>query len=177
MALVVPCEAMLGCFMTTLDRCLQLLDRAGVWYSHTGHSLAFTAREVASAENLPAHELAKTIIYVGDSGYGMAVLPADCLIDMTALGAILKDPSVRLASERELGELCPCCDLGAMPPFGSLFHLPVIVDATVADQEFIAFNAGTHRDVLHISYVDFSQLVKPMVAKFALAAANQQAGA
>jgi Ala-tRNA(Pro) deacylase len=161
--------------MTTLDRCLELLDRAGVWYSHTGHPLAFTALEVAAAEHLSPHKLAKTVVYAGDSGYGMAVLPADCLVDKDALGGFLDDSSVRLANELELGQLFPGCDLGSMPPFGSLFHLPVIVDASVAEQEFIAFNAGTHRDVIHMTYADFAELVAPVLSKFALAALEQPA--
>ncbi len=159
--------------MTTLDRCLELLDRAGVWYSHTGHPLAFTAVEVAAAESLSPHKLAKTIVYAGAQGYGMAVLPADCLIDTDSLRGFLKDHSLRLASEREVGQLFPECDLGAMPPFGNMFHMPVLIDSSVAEQEFIAFNAGTHRDVIHINYNDFARIVKPRVAKFAFAAAEQ----
>jgi len=73
-----------------------------------------------------------------------------------------------LTSEREMEQLFPDCEVGAMPPLGSLFNLPVIVDLSVAEQEFIAFNAGTHRDVIHMSYGDFSRLINPAVAKFAI---------
>ena len=154
--------------MTTLQRCLDFLDKAHISYAHTKHSLAFTALEVAFAEHISPHKLAKTVVYVGSQGYGFAVLPADCLIDMSILGVFLNDPAVRLASERELGELFPESELGAMPPFGNLFHLPVIVDVSIADQEFIAFTAGTHRDVVHMHFGDFKRLVDPAIAKFAL---------
>jgi Ala-tRNA(Pro) deacylase len=159
--------------MTTLQRCLEFLDKAHIAYAHTKHSLAFTALEVAFAEHISPHKLAKTVVYLGAQGYGFAVLPADCLIDLTVLGAFLNDPAIRLASERELGELFPASELGAMPPFGNLFHLPVIVDTSIAEQEFVAFNAGTHRDVIHMHYSDFKRLVDPAVAKFALIAVEQ----
>ncbi len=161
--------------MTTLDRCLELLNHSGVWYSHTGHPLAFTALEVAAAERLSPHKLAKTVVYVCDSGYGMAVLPADCLVDREAPSGFLNVPSVRLATECELGQLFPGCELGAMPPFGSLFHMPVIVDSEVAKQEFIAFSAGTHRDVIHMGYADFADLTDPTVSSFSLSAVEQEA--
>ena len=160
--------------MTTLERCLDLLDRSRVWYAHTKHPLAFTAAEVASAEHLSPHKLAKTVVYASAQGYGLALLPADSLIDMQQLGAFLNDPAIRLATEQELGQLFPECELGAMPPLGNLFHLPVIVDTSVAEQEFIAFNAGTHLDVIHMSYGDYDRLVDPGVGKFAFAAIEQK---
>jgi Ala-tRNA(Pro) deacylase len=177
--------------MTTLERCLEFLDRSHISYAHTKHSVAFTALEVAFAEHISPHKLAKTVVYAGVQGYGLALLPADCLIDMQQLGAFVlpadclvdmsmlgtfvNDPFVRLASERELAELFPECELGAMPPFGILFHLPVIVDTNVADQEFMAFNAGTHRDVIHMYYADFNRLTHPAVANFAITAVEQPA--
>jgi Ala-tRNA(Pro) deacylase len=156
--------------MTTLQVCLDFLDRNRVCYAHTKHSLAFTAVEVAFAEHISPHKLAKTVVYAGAQGYGLAVLPADCLIDMSTLGGFVNDPFIRLASERELAELFPECELGAMPPFGNLFHLPVIVDTSVAEQDFIAFNAGTHRDVIHMYYAEFKRLANPAVAQFAMVA-------
>lgn len=154
--------------MTTLDRCIQLLDMARVCYAHTRHSLAFTAREVAFAEHISAHKLAKTIVYASEQGYGLAVVPADAIVNLRTLGTYVNDPHVRLATEQEMNELFGDCEVGAMPPLGNLFNLPVIVDSGVAEQEFIAFNAGTHRDVIHMSYGDFSNLVKPAVGRFAI---------
>lgn len=159
--------------MTTLDRCLEFLDNANIWYAVTRHSLAFRALDVAMAEHLSPRKLAKTVVYATRQGYGLAVIPADCLVSMSSLGRLLNDHSLRLANETELGQLFPECELGAMPPLGNLFHLPVIVDTAVAQQEFIAFNGGTHREVIHMSYGDFARLVKPAVGEFAFTAIEQ----
>jgi Ala-tRNA(Pro) deacylase len=147
--------------MTTLERCLELLDRNHICYAHTKHSLAFTALDVAFAEHISAHKLAKTVVYAGSQGFGLA------------LSVFVNDPNVRLASERELKELFPECELGAMPPLGNLFNLPVIVDTSVDGQEFIVFNAGTHRDVIHMHTAYFERLTNPAVARFAVSAVPQ----
>lgn len=154
--------------MTTLERCIEFLDLARICYAHTRHSRAFTAREVAFAEHISPHKLAKTVVYASEQGYGLAVVPADAIVNLRALGIYLNDPRVRLATEPEMAQLFRECEVGAMPPFGNLFNLPVIVDIGVAEQEFIAFNAGTHRDVIHMSYADFSRLVDPGVGQFAI---------
>jgi Ala-tRNA(Pro) deacylase len=156
--------------MTTLDRCIELLDYARVCYAHTRHSVAYTALEVAFAEHISPHKLAKTVVYASAQGYGLAVLPGDKVIDFETLGGYLNDPEIRLATEHEMKQLFPECEVGAMPPLGNLFHVPVIVDTGVAEQEFIAFNGGTHRDVVHMTYSDFARLVSPAVGKFAITA-------
>jgi len=154
--------------MTTLQRCLELLDQNRIRYAHTGHRLAYTASEVAHAEHLPPSQMAKCIIFFSDrTGYGMAVLPADCVIDLEELQWVTGAPHIRLATEPEIGRLFRQCDLGAMPPFGNLFDLPVYVDVAVADHPTISFNAGTHRDVIHMSFSDFRRLVEPRMVSFA----------
>ncbi len=157
--------------MAVLPKLRELLDFSEVQYTHHAHPLAYTAREVAAAEHVPEHEVAKTVVFLGDSGFGMAVLCADCLVDMQELRAALGLSRVRLATESELGELFPEVELGAMPPFGNLFSLPVWVDSRVAGEETIAFNAGTHRDVIIMRYRDFARLVQPTVIHFARVAA------
>lgn len=160
--------------MSMLNRCLDFLETSGIPYSHSIHPPAYTAREVADAEFMPAHNLAKTVVYFGDNGFGMAVLPADSFVDFAELRRLMGLSHIRLASEPELGELFPDSELGAMPPFGSLFGLPTIVDIHIAELAFIAFNAGTHRDVLRMSFADFHVLTNPLIGSFCI---NQEVAA
>jgi Ala-tRNA(Pro) deacylase len=152
----------------TLDRCFAVLDRNQIDYSHSIHPPAWTARAVAQAERMPANRLAKIVVYHGDDGYGMLLLPADRLVDFAEVLHLLGLGEVRLANEVELGELFPDCELGATPPFGNLVDLPVLVDESLASAEFIAFNGGTHRDVIHMSFADFRTLTNPLIAPFAV---------
>ena len=154
--------------MTTLQRCLEFLDRNRIRYAHTGHPVAYTALEVAAAEHLPAARMAKTVVFFTDrEGYGMAVVAADSLVDLEALKYITGAHHIRLATETEIGRLFRESELGAMPPFGTLFDMPVFVDQEVAANPAMAVNAGTHRDVIHMSFPDFRRLVEPRIASFA----------
>ena len=153
--------------MPILTKLKEFLDQNQVEYTHTIHPLAYTAREVASAEHLPAREVAKTVVFLSEQGYGMAVLPADSVVDLEQLRLDLGLSRLRLATEAELGELFPSCELGAMPPFGNLWTLPVYVDGRLAGEDTITFNAGSHRDVIHMHFRDFERLVNPAIVPFA----------
>ncbi len=153
--------------MTTLQRCLEFLDKNQIRYAHTGHPVAYTALEVAAAEHLPAAKMAKTVVFFSDwSGYGMAVLPADSHADLDELRTVVGAHHLRLATETEIGRLFRESELGAMPPLGNLFDMEVFVDQSLADNPTIAFNGGTHRDVIHMSFADFRRAVNPNIVSF-----------
>ena len=145
--------------MKMLFRCLDYLNQHAVRYAHSTHPAVFTARQVASAEHIPAHEVAKTVVYFGDNGFGMVVLPADSVVNF---GEVLR----LLGLTHELADLFPECELGAMPPLGNQFDMPVLVDENLAEEGVITFNAGTHRDVVHMKFSDYRDLVNPLVANF-----------
>jgi Ala-tRNA(Pro) deacylase len=153
--------------MPMLPKLRDYLDQHQVGYTHTVHPLAYTAREVAVAERIPSREVAKTVVFLSEQGYGMAILPADSVVDLEQLRMDLGLSRLRLATETELSDLFPGCELGAMPPFGNLFDLPVYVDSRMAAEDLIVFNAGTHRDVVHMHYRDYEALVHPSVVPFA----------
>ncbi len=152
--------------MTTLQKCLNYLDAHQIRYAHTTHSPAYTAEEVAKAEHMPPHRMAKTVICQDSDGYLMVVVPADSYVDMERLRTAIGATGLFVAEERDLYLLFTGTELGAMPPLGTLFGLRVYLDRKVAEQEFIAFNAGTHRDVIHMRVSDFRRLVRPVVGGF-----------
>lgn len=142
------------------------LNRSHVSYGHTVHRPTFTARQLARAENLPENGVAKTVVFVGDHGYGLAVLPADCAADLEELRDLLGLSHLRLATEPELGALFSDSEPGAEPPFGNLYGVPVYVDDILCAEDLIAFNAGTHRDAVHMRFRDFVRLVQPEIVPF-----------
>jgi Ala-tRNA(Pro) deacylase len=158
--------------MAMLSKLHDVLEEKGVGYVHHVHPLAYTAREVASVEHVSPHDVAKVVVFLCERGYGMAVLPADSVADLEQLRISLGMARLRLATEAELGELFPDCELGAMPPFGNLWDIPVYVDSTLSGDHKITFNAGSHRDVVQMSYKDYEGIVKPEVIHFARKAAT-----
>src|SRR5579872_3606012 len=153
--------------MPLSERLRSFLDSHHAEYTVTTHPKAFTAREVAVAEHLPPREVAKTVVVFGDGNYQMVVVPASRLVDLLELRTALGLSQVRLATEEELGKLFPDCELGAMPPFGPMYGIPVYLDGMLAGRETIAFNGGTHRDEVHISTAEYRRLVDPRVLSLA----------
>ncbi len=147
--------------MPLSERLRGFLDSRHAEYTVTVHPKAFTAREVAMAEHLPPREVAKVVVVFGDAEHHIIVIPSNKLVDFQELRPALGLTQVRLATEDEIGELFPDCELGAMSPFGSLYGLPVYLDSSLAGEPFIAFNAGTHREVIHMRTAEFRRLAQP----------------
>ena len=154
--------------MTLLNRIIAFLEMHGCWYRHDVHPLSYTARETAQADHVPPRCFAKTVVVHYADGYALAVLPADRIVNLNDLREAFGSPSLRLATEHEVGEIFPDCDLGAMPPFGNgaLYSIPVYADGLLMSEDAICFNAGTHRDVIHMHFRDFERLVQPSVVAF-----------
>lgn len=146
----------------------EFLDSNKVRYKTIGHSVAYTAQEIAAAAAVPGQELAKTIIVKIDGELAMAVLPASYRVDTKKLAKAAKAKKVEIAGEEEFAGLFPGCELGAMPPFGNLYGMKVYVAEKLAADREIAFNAGTHRELVRLAYADFERLVKPIAAAFAV---------
>jgi Ala-tRNA(Pro) deacylase len=149
--------------MPMLERVLKFLNANRIEYLHTIHEPVFTARELASVEHLPLRDVAKVVVFWSERGCALAVIPADMFLDLDQVRSILGLSDVSLATESDLGRLFPDSELGAMAPLGNLFELPVFVDEKLAAENVIAFNAGTHRDVVQMHFRDFERLVKPRV--------------
>ena len=144
----------------------EFLDSHEVKYVSIRHSPAFTAAEVASSAHVAGRDFAKTIVVRIDDSFALVVLPASRRLVLADLRELLQNPLVRLASEAEMRGLFPDCELGAMPPFGNLYGLPVYVAESIVNQTEIAFNAGTHTEAIMMDYADFDQLVRPVVLDF-----------
>ena len=142
------------------------LDESNVKYLTITHSSAYTSQEVAASAHVSGKEFAKTVMIKIDGQMAMAVLPASYHIDFDTLKDIFGTTSVTLASEAEFKDRFPDCELGAMPPFGNLYDMAVYVAESLASHTDIAFNAGSHTEIILLSYADYERLVKPRVFKF-----------
>lgn len=162
--------------MALLKRLQEFLDANRVEYTHTVHRLAYTAREVAAAEHMPARQFAKTLIVAADGGFHMFVVPGSRMLDVVDLRFVLDAPHARLATELELARLFPDCELGAMPPFGNLYGMPVYLDVALNAAAEIGFNGGTHRDVVHMQLADYKRLVQPKPVSIARESLVHSAG-
>lgn len=142
------------------------LDRNGVRYAIIAHSPAFTAQQIAARAHISGRELAKTVMVKIDDRLAMAVLPASQKVVLQELQQALGARRIEIAREEEFRSRFPGCDLGAMPPFGNLYGMDVYVADSLAEDEEIAFNAGSFTELIQLAYRDFERLVRPTVLHF-----------
>ena len=153
--------------MAILKRLKEMLDGAKVPYEVYNHALAYTAQEVAAKQHFSGNEMAKVVMLEVDDKLVMGVIRGNDKISLNEVRDSLGARNVRLATEEEFIARFPECEIGAMPPFGNLYGLKVYVDPSLAQDEYIYFNAGNHVQTVHMKYKDFARLVEPQVAHLA----------
>lgn len=151
----------------TLEKLKEYLDNHGIRYVVISHSLGYTSQEIAHSAHIPTDQLAKSVIVKIDGRLCMAVLPASHKVDMHLLRDVTGARRVELATEDEFAGTFHGCELGAMPPFGNIYGMEVFVSGLLAEQEEIAFNACSHRELIRMAYKDFAKLVQPRVIELA----------
>ncbi len=145
----------------------EFLDRNRVRYLVISHSPAYTAQGIAGLTHISGKELAKTVIVKLDGSLAMAVIPAKFHVDLLLLKRVAGAKNVALATEDEFRDRFPECETGAMPPFGNLYGLPIYAEESLEKDKEIAFNAGTHRELIRMSWEEYKRLVQPRIAQFA----------
>ncbi len=131
------------------------------------HRPVYTANRLAQALHVPGREVAKTVVLRTGSGYILAVMPATHHVDMKRARQELGTEQVDMASEEEMDRLFPDCERGAMPPFGSLYHLDTVVDESLMADEQIVFDAQSHAQAIRMAYRDFDAIEHPRMGHFA----------
>lgn len=152
--------------MNASAKIIDFLKKSNVSYEVLEHPPAYTAMEIAGKQHIPGRMVVKSVIVNADGKVVMCVLPAIHMIDFDSLRAVTGAKHLRLATEEELSQIFPDFDIGAEPPFGQIYGLPVFVDKYLENDSDIVFNAGTHTDMIKINYQDYIRLAKPTVAEF-----------
>lgn len=144
-----------------------LLREHDAEYTRIEHPRAYTAQEEAAAAHVSGREWAKTLVVFADESPALALLPATHHADLDRLAQAAGARNVRLASETEIAELFTDCEVGAVPPFGALWGVPVFCDESLRTREQVAFHAGSHSEAVRMRYADFERLAEPVTARFA----------
>ena len=154
----------------------ELLRDKKVEYDLIPHRDIFDAQRLAETLHVSGREVAKTVLLRADAGYLyiVAVLPATHTIDFDLASQMLGGSRIELATEIEVGDHCPDCEIGALPPFGSEYGMKTIVDRSLADDEEIVFEGNTHHEAIRMKYEDFRQIEQPLVGRFALPPGSQR---
>jgi Ala-tRNA(Pro) deacylase len=149
--------------MTCLDRLEGYLRENRVPFQMEQHHHTSTAHQVAVSEQIPDGIMAKVVMVFADGELTMLVIPADHYLDLADVALILNATEVRLATEAEFAPIFADCEVGAMPPFGNLYGVPVYMDTALAEDTVIVFQAGTHTEAIGMASADYIRLVQPMI--------------
>ena len=147
--------------MKAQERLAAYLQDEGVDFSTHRHPQAFTAQEVAASEHVSGHRFVKVVMVKSDEDLAMVCVPASLDVDLDAVADLLNVDEVRLAEESEFAPVFSDCEVGAMPPFGNLYEVPVYLDEALEEDELIVFNAGTHEEAIRMEFKDFEECVHP----------------
>jgi Ala-tRNA(Pro) deacylase len=153
-----------------VEQLREYLDKNRVKYVVISHSPAYTAQEIAASAHIPGHELAKTVVVKVDGKLAMAVLPASSHVNLDLLAESIGVDRIDLADEFEFRHRFGDCELGAMPPFGNLYGMDVYVSDELTIDDQIAFNAGSHTELIQLAFEDFERLANPKIMRFAVTA-------
>ena len=151
--------------MSIPQKLTRFLEERKIPFRTETHPEAFTAQQVAQASHIPGRSFAKSVIANVDGEIWMAVVPATERVDLRRMQACLGAKKVRLASEAEFAPRFGDCDIGAMPIFGSLYEIPVLVSHELTENAEIAFTAGTHRDIVRMRVSDYLAAEGPKVCE------------
>jgi Ala-tRNA(Pro) deacylase len=146
----------------------EFLQSQGVEFEKHAHPTTYTAQGLAHAEHVSGYEVAKPVVVRGKEKFAMCVLPAPNHLDRTRVARALHEDSVRLATEAEMVDLFPDCELGAEPPIGSMFGMSTVMDAHLIDDDYVIMQAGTHRDAVRVRREDWQRVCDPIVADICL---------
>jgi Ala-tRNA(Pro) deacylase len=150
-------------FLMPVERLKEYLDKEDVRYVTIKHSKAYKAQEIAAIAHIPNQEIAKAVMLKIDGEMAMMVVPASSRVDLERLKEVVRSENVELAPEGEFKNEFPDCEVGAMPPFGNLYGMKVLVSQALTEDDEIAFNAGSHTELIRLAYQDFERLVQPIL--------------
>ena len=156
--------------MWPVRRCIvqlmDYLDKISAKYEVTRHRPTFTAQQMAAEEHVPGMHVAKPVIISADGEYYMCVLPASYKVDFDLLKRQLGANELLLADESEMSRMFGDCALGAEPPLGNLYGLMTFMDESMADEDYIVFQGGTHENSIRMEMTEYKRLAKPRVLSF-----------
>ena len=153
--------------MSTTTRLMSLVKEAAVPYRVEPHQRAITAQEVAEVAHVRGSEMVKSVIVVTGGRHVMLAVPATARVNIEALRSFLKTDDVRMAEEWEFTRDFPDCEIGAMPPVGNLYNMRLLASDLIKSDEEVAFNAGSHTEVLRMKRADWEKLASPEWGAFA----------
>jgi Ala-tRNA(Pro) deacylase len=152
--------------MTIARKLQDYIAGKGILYDTVVHHRTSNSSQTALASHVPSRRLAKSVLLHHEMGYALAVVPSSHRVELNTLQDVI-DKRLGLASEDEVGQLFNDCDIGAVPPVGAAYQVPVVLDESFREEGDVYFEAGDHKTLVRVTGADFHDLLQgAMVARF-----------
>lgn len=142
-------------------RVSQFLSDHRISFETIVHPPAYTAQKRAHFLHVSGKQVAKTLLLAGPEDYFLAVLPATHQVDTKALEKVFKGP-VRLADSSEVATVFRDCEWGVVPPFGTLYGLPTVIDESLDPDAVLVFEGHSHAEAIRLLCRDYEMLEHPV---------------
>jgi len=141
----------------TVDFALTLTD---VDFQILKHRHSSSSAETAHKAHVGEEYLAKAVALKDLIGQLLAVMPSSHELDLEHLRELLHRPGLELMSEDELEDVFFDCEPGAVPPLGPDYRVPTVVDRALMQRDEVYFEAGDHRELIHVDKTSFRKLMR-----------------
>ncbi|MEK9169498.1 MAG: YbaK/EbsC family protein [Patescibacteria group bacterium] len=129
------------------------------------HKPVFTSEDASKIRGSSLSLGAKALIMKADKKPIMIVVPGDKKIDTSLFKKLYSIKDLEMATKEEVKTISGV-EVGAVPPFGNLFKIPLYFDQTIVDNETVFFNAGSHSKSISMKGSDLEKVTKPIVGEF-----------
>lgn len=147
------------------EKIKKLLAENKIQYEVIEHEPVLTSEDAARVRKTPLKQGAKALVMFADRKPIMIVVPANLKIDMKKFKKDYTIRDLRMATSEEV-EKVTSVKVGAVPPFGNIFEIPLYVDKKMSENNKITFNAGEHTKSISMSYKDFERIAKPILGDY-----------
>ncbi|MDD9867963.1 MAG: hypothetical protein OXU73_01370 [Candidatus Campbellbacteria bacterium] len=153
------------------NRILSILDESGCLYDRFEHIPVVTSEEAAQVRpnEYSIEDSAKSLIVKARNNdkrttfFVQLVIPGDDRFKEKRVAKLLGATEVTLASLEELDKLTDGLEPGSIPPFGTLFNIPVYIDTITANRPRIVFNCADRRVSVAVDTSDYLKIVRPNI--------------
>ena len=145
---------------------LEFLDKFTADYQVECHQPSLSVQEVIAGRHISGVQVAKPVVIRADGKHYMCVVPVYCGVDLSIVKEKLGVRYVEFVDDRDTGGLFPCCQVGAESPFGTLYGLPTLMDASLENEEYIAFQGETYDKAVFMTMAEYKRLASPRIFSF-----------
>jgi Ala-tRNA(Pro) deacylase len=147
---------------------IKYLDSNKIKYETIEHKTVFTAYDKAATLRIKPNVIGKTLVLKADSNLIMVLVPGNKNLDLVKIKKAVNDfngkngrkpvKKVDFISETVIKNKFKGIKLGAIPPFGDIWELPLFADKGLMKEKSIFISAGIYEASFKVSPKIFKNL-------------------